>query len=113
MSACLELRLPTIARAWPELAATADREGWPAARFLAALPEHELADLGHAAASNAILPRHACRPARPWTPSTSPPATDGQGNPRALLIMAAELLEAAAQREARQIATLGALCCIR
>jgi len=39
-----ELRLPTIARAWPDLAQTADREGWPAARFLAALLEHELAD---------------------------------------------------------------------
>ncbi|MFZ0403465.1 MAG: IS21-like element helper ATPase IstB [Pseudolabrys sp.] len=39
-----ELRLPTIARAWPDLAQTADREGWPAARFLAALVEHELAD---------------------------------------------------------------------
>jgi len=39
-----ELRLPTIARAWPDLADTADREGWPAARFLAALMEHELAD---------------------------------------------------------------------
>lgn len=41
-----ELRLPTIARAWPDLADTADREGWPAARFLAALTEHELADRG-------------------------------------------------------------------
>jgi DNA replication protein DnaC len=39
-----ELRLPTIARAWPGLAETANREGWPAARFLAALVEHELAD---------------------------------------------------------------------
>ena len=39
-----ELRLPTIARAWPDLAQTADREGWPAARFLAAMVEHELAD---------------------------------------------------------------------
>lgn len=39
-----ELRLPTIARAWPDLAEVANREGWPAARFLAALLEHELAD---------------------------------------------------------------------
>jgi hypothetical protein len=29
-----QLRLPAIALAWPDLAATADREGWPAARFL-------------------------------------------------------------------------------
>jgi DNA replication protein DnaC len=39
-----ELRLPTISRVWPSLAETADREGWPAARFLSALTEHELAD---------------------------------------------------------------------
>jgi DNA replication protein DnaC len=41
-----ELRLPTIARLWPDLAATADRDGWPAARFLVALAEHEIADRG-------------------------------------------------------------------
>jgi hypothetical protein len=29
-----ELRLPTINRLWPEFAARADQEGWPAARFL-------------------------------------------------------------------------------
>jgi DNA replication protein DnaC len=39
-----ELRLPTINRLWPELAAHADQEGWPAARFLASLVEHELAE---------------------------------------------------------------------
>jgi len=38
------LRLPTITRVWPALAETADREGWPAARFLSALTEHEIAD---------------------------------------------------------------------
>ena len=42
-----ELRLPTIARAWPDLAETANREGWPAARFLATLIEIELADRTH------------------------------------------------------------------
>jgi DNA replication protein DnaC len=42
-----ELRLPTIARAWPDLAETADREGWPAARFLATLIELELTDRAH------------------------------------------------------------------
>lgn len=41
-----ELRLPTIGRLWPAFAAQADRDGWPAARFLAALLEHELADRG-------------------------------------------------------------------
>ena len=39
-----ELRLPTIKQLWPDIAAQSDKEGWPAARFLAALAEHELAD---------------------------------------------------------------------
>jgi DNA replication protein DnaC len=39
-----ELRLPAIKSFWPEFAARADKEGWPAARFLAALTEHELAE---------------------------------------------------------------------
>ena len=32
-----DLRLPAIKLVWPELAVRADKEGWPAARFLAAL----------------------------------------------------------------------------
>ena len=39
-----ELRLPTIKTLWPRFAEMADREGWPAARFLAAIAEHELAE---------------------------------------------------------------------
>ncbi len=39
-----ELRLPAIKHIWPGFAERADREGWPAARFLAALAEHELAE---------------------------------------------------------------------
>ena len=39
-----ELRLPAIKTLWPQFAETADREGWPAARFLAAIAEHELAE---------------------------------------------------------------------
>ena len=39
-----ELRLPTIKTLWPRFAETADREGWSAARFLAAIAEHELAE---------------------------------------------------------------------
>lgn len=39
-----ELRLPTIARLWPEFAQRCDKEGWPAMRFLAGLLEHELAE---------------------------------------------------------------------
>jgi DNA replication protein DnaC len=39
-----ELRLPTIKTLWPRFAEQADKEGWPAARFLAAIAEHELAE---------------------------------------------------------------------
>jgi hypothetical protein len=38
-----ELRLPAVKQAWASLAAQADKEGWPAGRFLAALAEHEVA----------------------------------------------------------------------
>jgi DNA replication protein DnaC len=39
-----ELRLPAVKAMWPRFAEQADKEGWPAARFLAALAEHELAE---------------------------------------------------------------------
>jgi DNA replication protein DnaC len=39
-----DLRLPAITHIWPRFAERADREGWPAARFLATLAEHELAE---------------------------------------------------------------------
>ena len=39
-----ELRLPTIKTVWPSFAEQADKEGWPAARFLSAMAEHELAE---------------------------------------------------------------------
>src|SRR6478736_2254981 len=41
-----DLRLPAIKLMWAKLAEQADKEGWPAARFLAALAEHEIADRG-------------------------------------------------------------------
>src|ERR1700733_16029170 len=41
-----ELRLPAIKQVWAQLAEQSDKEGWPAARFLAALAEHEVADRG-------------------------------------------------------------------
>jgi DNA replication protein DnaC len=41
-----DLRLPAIKLMWAKLAEQSDREGWPAARFLAALAEHEMADRG-------------------------------------------------------------------
>jgi DNA replication protein DnaC len=39
-----ELRLPTIKHLWPKFAERSDKEGWPAARFLAAIAEHEVAE---------------------------------------------------------------------
>jgi DNA replication protein DnaC len=39
-----ELRLPTVKTVWPSFAEQADKEGWPAARFLSAIAEHELAE---------------------------------------------------------------------
>jgi len=41
-----ELRLPAIKQLWPAFAERADKEGWPAARTLAALAEHEVAERG-------------------------------------------------------------------
>ena len=41
-----ELRLPAIKLTWAKLAEQSDKEGWPAARFLAALAEHEIAERG-------------------------------------------------------------------
>ncbi|KAA1057051.1 IS21-like element helper ATPase IstB [Azospirillum argentinense] len=39
-----ELRLPTVARLWPDFTARADKEGWPAARLLTVLTELEIAE---------------------------------------------------------------------
>lgn len=39
-----DLRLPAIKQVWPDFAARADKEGWPAARLLAALAEYEIAE---------------------------------------------------------------------
>lgn len=39
-----ELRLPAIKHAWSRFAERADKEGWPAARFLVVLAETELAE---------------------------------------------------------------------
>jgi len=38
------LRLPSVARRWPEITGIADREGWPAARVLTTLFELEVAE---------------------------------------------------------------------
>ena len=39
-----ELRLPAIKQAWLQFAERADKEAWPATRFLAVLAEHEIAE---------------------------------------------------------------------
>jgi hypothetical protein len=38
--------LPAVKQVWAALSAQADKEGWPAGRFLAALAEHEIAERG-------------------------------------------------------------------
>jgi DNA replication protein DnaC len=42
----VELRLPATKVLWPQFAEQSDKEGWPAARFLATLAEHEIAERG-------------------------------------------------------------------
>ena len=64
-----ELRLPAVKQVWVSLAAQADKEGWPAARFLAALAEHEMAERSRRRIE-AISPKPVCRPAKPSIPST-------------------------------------------
>lgn len=39
-----QLRLPTVSRLWQPITEVADRESWPAAKTLAALMEHEIAE---------------------------------------------------------------------
>ena len=41
-----ELRLPAVARLWPEFTERSDKEAWPAARLLSALAELEIAERG-------------------------------------------------------------------
>jgi hypothetical protein len=47
-----DLRLPAIKQGWAVFAERADKDGWPAARFLAALAEHELPGATAAASSS-------------------------------------------------------------
>ena len=64
-----DLRLPTIKHVWPQFAEQADKEGWPAARFLATIAEHDSPNAAGAGSSGTSRTL-ACRPARPSTPST-------------------------------------------
>ena len=67
-----DLRLPAIKHIWPRFAERADKEGWPAARFLAALAEHEIAER-----ARRRIERHLAEarlpPGKTPTPSTSTP----------------------------------------
>ena len=67
-----ELRLPGIKLIWAALAATADKEGWPAARFLAALAEQEMVERNRRRFVR-IWRKRDCRRERTSTSSTSPP----------------------------------------
>jgi len=81
--------LPTFKLMWAQLAGQSDKEGWPAARFLAALAEHEMADRGRRR-----IERHLAEARLPagkrWPPSTSRPSPclessgDGAGVRRCL-----------------------------
>jgi DNA replication protein DnaC len=53
-----ELRLPAIARLWPQFAERADKEGWPAARFLSVLAELELAERGRRRVERHLVEAH-------------------------------------------------------
>ena len=70
-----ELRLPAIKLMWAKFAEQADKEGWPAARFLAALAEHEIADRGrrrierHLAEARLPVGKTLCAPRRGRRPS--------------------------------------------
>jgi DNA replication protein DnaC len=46
---------------WADLAAQADKEGWPAARFLAALAEHEVAERGRGRIERRLAEARAAR----------------------------------------------------
>ena len=53
-----ELRLPAIARLWSQFAERADKEGWPAARFLSVLAELELAERGRRRVERHLVEAH-------------------------------------------------------
>ena len=67
-----ELRLPAVARLWPEFTERSDKEGWPAARLLSVLAELEIAERGRRR-----IERHLAEarlpPGKPSTTSTLPP----------------------------------------
>ena len=67
-----ELRLPAVKAMWAKFAAQSDKEGWPAARFLAVLAEHEIADRDRRRTER-HLTRRGCRSAKLSQASTLMP----------------------------------------
>ena len=65
-----DLRLPAIKQGWSAFAERADKEGWPAARFLASLAEHEIAERDRRRIERHLVEARLCQ-ARPSTASTS------------------------------------------
>lgn len=53
-----ELRLPAITRLWAQFAERADKESWPAARFLSALAELEIAERGQRRIARNLVEAH-------------------------------------------------------
>ncbi|MFP4270925.1 MAG: hypothetical protein ACLFTL_10220 [Alphaproteobacteria bacterium] len=68
-----ELRLPALEHIWSRFAERADKEGWPAARFLVTLAEHELAERDPAHLRHRMRPAEggigALTPTRPDDPA--------------------------------------------
>lgn len=53
-----ELRLPAIARLWPDFTERSDREGWPAARLLSVLAELEMTERSRRRIERHLLEAH-------------------------------------------------------
>ncbi len=53
-----DLRLPAIKRDWPGFTTRADKEAWPAARLLATLAEHEIAERDRRRTERHLLEAH-------------------------------------------------------
>jgi len=73
-----ELRLPAIKQLWEKFTERSDKEGWPAARLLMALAEHEIAARDRRRIER-NLGKRSCCPARRWRTTTSKPCDDLQG----------------------------------
>ena len=77
-----DLRLPAIKAVWPRFAERADKEGWPAARLLAALAELEVAERARRRIERHLVEARLPPGPRPSTPSGSRPCrSSGKRSP--------------------------------